>query len=179
MFAASHEIQHVMGVGAGTVEGTDDAAIGDDENTVAILAQHLEVLVDHQNALASRGGGAKIVVHQLLSGRIETHRGVNGDNGVSVMAQLTRDHQLLQIAAGETARRKIELRWMNLQIGDASAQTLEARAGGCWRASERRQFAHIAHEQIIGHRERCSDRVITRGVRNITETWEDAVAKTA
>ena len=40
------------------------------------------------------------------------------------MAKLSRDDQLLQIAAGEPAGRKMELRRMDLQIGDASAQAL-------------------------------------------------------
>ncbi len=113
------------------VELADDRALVHDRDPVGEREDLVEVLGDQQHADAVGGRLAQVRVHRLDRGDVEAARRRRGDEHARARRrELAREHDLLQVAAGELPRRQLRAAAADVVALDQLRGVLADRAAG-------------------------------------------------
>ena len=119
----------------------DDRALVHHGDPVGEREDLVEVLGDQQHADAVRRRLAQVAVHGLDRGDVEAARRRRGDEHARLALELAREHDLLQVAARELARRQLGAAAAHVVALDQRRGVLADRAQAEQRASRDRAAA--------------------------------------
>ena len=97
-------------VGGAGIDLAGDPPLVEDDDAVGEREHLVEVLADQQHGDVELRGVAKVVVNVLDRADVETARRRGGDQHARRARELAAEHDLLQVAAGELARRDVRSR---------------------------------------------------------------------
>src|SRR5207248_9099392 len=101
---SGHEQADLLHVRLGARRLADDRALVHDRDPVGEREDLVEVLADQQDRDTLAGGVAQVLVHGLDRADVEAPRRRGGDEQLRQDRELSREDDLLQVAAGEEPR---------------------------------------------------------------------------
>ena len=119
--ASGHQQPELLDGGGARVALADDRALVDHRDAVGEREDLVEVLRDEQHADVSLRRLAQVAVHRLDRGDVEPACRRRDDEHARASLELPREHDLLEVPAGELARRQLRAAAANVVALDQLA----------------------------------------------------------
>ena len=147
----AHVAADVMPVGTGGRALVHQPAAAHHHDAVGHMQQFIQVLADHQHRRALVARGHQPGMHLGHGGEVQAEHRVADQQHLGIVAQLTRQHRALHIAARQRADGRALALGLDAVAGDQAARPLRQRAWHAQAGPGKGWHIKAAQTDVVGH----------------------------